>query len=97
MFSRFCKIDQPSGRPNLQMSQPFLLLTGDDKNLLTGPGVAKPGGAQVGDVALAVGGGPQKAQVMDPPTLHSARPARGLAEDHDALADRPQARCGPAA
>ena len=65
-----------------------LLLASDHKDLLAGAKLAKPGDIRGGDVALAVGRGPQQAQVVDPPVLRPARAARSLAKKHDVLGRR---------
>src|ERR1039458_7639403 len=59
-----------------------LHLASDDEDLLTGAGLAKPGGVLSGDVALAVGRRPEQAQVADPALLHPASAAWGLPKEH---------------
>ena len=69
-------------------SPAVLLLASDHKDLLAGAGLAKPGDIRGGDVALAVGRGPQQTQVVDPPVLRPAPAARSLAKEHDVLGCR---------
>lgn len=64
---------------------------GDGEERWAGAGFAKPGDIRGGDVALAVGRGPQKSQVIDPSLLHPARAAPSLAEEHDVLGRRTHA------
>ena len=68
-----------------------LLLASDHKDRLARAKLAKPGDRRGGDVELAVGRGPQQAQVVDSPVLRPARAARSLAKKHDVLGRRTRA------
>ncbi len=65
-----------------------LLLAGDDEYFLATGRLAEPGGVEGGNVALAVGGRREQAEVADAAMLRSAAAARGLAEEHDVFGHR---------
>jgi hypothetical protein len=67
----------------------ILLLTGDNKHLLSRPWLAIPGDVDVRYIAHPVQRGRQQAQVSHVPALHSARAARRLPKHHDVLGHRP--------
>jgi hypothetical protein len=72
-----------------------LVLASDHKDLLPGPGFTIPGHICGGDIALAAGCRPRQAQVGDPPLLHPAGAARGLAKEHEVFHHRTHRQAQP--